>query len=140
MDLLDFFRGRLPWSKLARFLRQLPAGSRYQAAIDLDFDVAEHQYRLSKILEPDDAAQVTPQAPEVSSSAGHDLSVQTLMVIADLIQQLQITLIAVNMVEGTPPKPSPLPRPVSALEVVRARNEADQEINEVDSALADMGF
>ncbi|WP_329405399.1 hypothetical protein OG563_26415 [Nocardia vinacea] len=141
MDLLDFFRGHLPWAKLGRFLKQLPAGSRYQAAMELDFDVAEHQYSLEKAEAAANSDEpVAPPTLEASSSAGHDLTVQVLMTIADLIQQLQTTLIAVNMTEGKPPTPALLPRPVSALQVVRARNDSEAEVDEVDNALALLGF
>ncbi|MFI8976919.1 hypothetical protein ACIGO9_28835 [Nocardia asteroides] len=133
MDLLDFFRGVLPWSKLARFLKSLPPGSRYEAAMAMDFDVAEYQFAATQSAKSDGAKSPDPR----TSSAGHDLQVQTLMTIADLIQQLQVTLIAVNLPEGKqPPKLRLLPRPVSALDVVRARHAK----SEVDSALADLGL
>ncbi|RDI65764.1 hypothetical protein [Nocardia pseudobrasiliensis] len=123
MDLLDFFRGSLPWTKLWRFLAQVPDGSRYRASQAMDLDLAEH------ILEVEDetggvAAQSADEGPILRSSAGYDLNVQVLMTIADLIQQLNATLIAVNLPpDKSPPKIHPLPRPVSAVEVVRARRE-----------------
>ncbi|WP_109523666.1 MULTISPECIES: hypothetical protein [Nocardia] len=141
MDLLDFFRGHLPWSKLGRFLKQLPAGSRYQADIEMDFDVAER--RFAEEREAAEKAGDTVESPklEPSSSAGHDLQVQMLMMIADYIQQLQLTLIGVNLPEGkTLPKPQYIPRPVPAIEVVRARHTAADDDAQVDVALAEMGF
>ncbi|MGS2809392.1 hypothetical protein [Nocardia sp. MW-W600-9] len=130
----------MPWAKLARFLRQLPAGSRYQAAIDADFDIAEYTYARQQ-LDAEDSPSEDESGPQVSTSAGYDLSVQTLMTIADLIQQLQATLIAVNLPEGkTPPKPRFLPRPVTALDVVRARHAVDEETDQVGDALSAFGF
>ncbi|MFD3463761.1 hypothetical protein ACFWVM_28940 [Nocardia fluminea] len=141
MDLLDFFRGEFPWAKLARFLRQLPPGSRYQAAIDADFDIAEYTYARQQLDADGDGRDEGESGPQVSTSAGYDLSVQTLMTIADLIQQLQATLVAVNLPEGkAPPKPRFLPRPVTALDVVRARHAVDEEVDQVGDALSAFGF
>lgn len=99
----------------------------------MDYDVAEYQFATTQ----SDSSQVGKPSDPRTSSAGHDLHVQTLMTIADLIQQLQLTLIAVNLPEGKqPPKLRLLPRPVSALDVVRSRHAKA----EVDTALADLGL
>lgn len=76
----------------------------------------------------------------MSSSAGYDLTVSTLMTIADLISSLQTTLVAVNTVDGKVPKPRFLPRPVSALDVVRARNTTSDDEDSVTDALGAFGF
>ena len=73
----------------------------------------------------------------VRSSHGHDQSVQLLTALCDLVQQLTVTTIGVNLPAGkSAPRLKPMPRPISAVEVERARRERD----EVDSAMSDLGF
>ncbi|MFC9995754.1 hypothetical protein [Nocardia sp. NPDC127526] len=138
MDLLSFFRGELPWAKLARFLRQLPDGSRYRASQAMDMDLAEH---LVKLEEAEEAQRLTAPAedadPIMRSSAGYDLSAHLLLTICDRLQILNATLIAVNLPPGKhPPQPEPMPRPVSAADVLRARHERDR----AQDAMSAFGF
>ena len=71
------------------------------------------------------------------SSAGHTQEVSLLMNLSDQIQQLNSTLIAVNLPKGKrPPKVHPLPRPIGALEMKRAK-AAEQA---VDEALSQFGI
>lgn len=132
-------RGRYPWPKLFRFLSRLPTGSHYRAALDLDEDMARRILDAEAIRE---AAGITDsdddsQLPRLSSSAGYTHETYLLMMLNEHIQQLNSTLIAVNLPKGKkPPRVKPLPRPVSALDRERAR----REMHEVHEAMAEMGF
>lgn len=82
--------------------------------------------------------QDTPEeAPlEVRSAAGHTAEISLMMTLCELIQQLNSTLIAVNLPKGKrAPRVRPMPRPVSALEVLRRRHEATQVDSVVDQLL-----
>lgn len=69
------------------------------------------------------------------SPAGYTLEVNLLMTVCDLIQQLNSTLIGVNLPKGKrPPKVHPMPRAVTALDVLRRRSEAQ----EVDTAVTNL--
>lgn len=138
MDLLSFFRGELPWAKLARFLRQLPDGSRYRASQALDMDLAEHLVQLDDAEEERRLTAGSDDAdPLMRSSAGYDLNAHLLLTIADRLQILNTTLIAVNLPPGkNPPQPEPMPRPVSAVDVLRARQERER----AKGAMSAFGF
>ncbi|PBC38466.1 hypothetical protein CJ179_38330 [Rhodococcus sp. ACS1] len=134
MDLLDFFRGVYPWPKLYRILSRLPEGSEYRADQALDTELAEEYYAVWAATQgPDQGKDGEDKKPQLRSSSGYSMQIQVLMAIADLIQQLNSTLIAVNLPKGKkPPKVRPMPRPVSAFDLVRARHEKD----EVDNLLS----
>ncbi|WP_280404962.1 hypothetical protein [Nocardia brasiliensis] len=75
--------------------------------------------------------------PKVSSSAGFSHEVYLLMMLCDYMQQLNATLIAVNLPKGKkPPKFRPVPRPVSAVDRERAKREKEV----VEDTLAELGF
>ncbi|WP_433662444.1 hypothetical protein ACQPW1_10000 [Nocardia sp. CA-128927] len=136
MDLLDFFRGELPWAKLIRFLRQLPDGSRYRAAQALDPGLAEHLLWLEE-NEPEGESPSSTKTLGPTSSAGYDLTARLLLTIGDLIQQNTATMVAINLPpKAQAPKVEPLPRPVSALDVLRAGRERDN----LAVAMAELGF
>ena len=97
--------------------------------------IAAEEEREAAMQEPSEVDD--KQIPEMRTSAGYDLHAQLLTLIGDLIQQLNTTLIAVNLPKGkSPPKVHSLPRPVSAFEVEKARREFEA----VDDTLRDLGF
>ncbi|RBO87962.1 hypothetical protein [Nocardia puris] len=113
----------------------MPPGSRYRAAQDSDQRLAA---RLAD-LEPPSAA-TSPEddgIPVITSSAGYTTEVHVLLALCDLVQQLNATLIAINLPKGKqPPKVRPMPRPVTAIE----RERAQRERSAVDETLADLGL
>ncbi len=91
-------------------------------------DLAEHLVRLEEANEAQQAGATSEDAdPVMRSSAGYDLNAHLLLTIADLLQNLNTTLIAVNLPPGkTPPRPEPMPRPVSAVDVIHSRRERER--------------
>ncbi|MDE8648075.1 hypothetical protein PXH69_24150 [Rhodococcus qingshengii] len=141
MDLHDFFRGKLPWGKLYRLLGELPEGSHYRAAQLLDENIAKkllaRELAQKKLASADDEKNEEKERAEIKarSSAGHSPEISLMMTLCELIQQLNATLIAVNLPKGKkPPRVRPMPRPVSALEVLRAKHEK----NKVDSVVGQL--
>lgn len=53
-DLLDWFRGRRPWPQLHRYLRRMPEGCRYHAALLADEDLAARQIEQDQDRDDDD--------------------------------------------------------------------------------------
>lgn len=137
LDLLDFFRGIHPWTKLYRILAKLPQGSWYRADLDLDPDLAKRLFDIEEQQRARNGGDSRVEEPrnQVRSSAGHDMTASLLMTVCDLLQQQTQTLIGVNLPKGKrPPKIHPMPRPISKLEVMRREREEDS-VNEALSAL-----
>lgn len=141
MDLLDFVRGVHSWPKLYRLLSRLPEGSHLRADQLLDEKLAKHllkedlrrEHLLRSAGKLDNSETEDPLA--VRTSAGHTTEISLMMTLCELIQQLNSTLIAVNLPKGKrPPRVRPMPRPVSAYEVLRRRHEAEQ----VDSVVGQL--
>ncbi|MGW4240905.1 hypothetical protein [Nocardia sp. NPDC004722] len=93
----------------------------------MDMDLAEDWLRAEDEAEARrQSAPVEDADPVMRSSAGYDLTTHLLLTIADRLQILNATLIAVNLPPGkNPPQPEPMPRPVSAVDVLRARQERE---------------
>lgn len=71
------------------------------------------------------------------SSAGHTPEISLMMTLCELIQQLNSTLIAVNLPKGKrPPRVQRMPRPVSALDVLRRVHEDAQVSSALDQLLS----
>ncbi|QDF15389.1 tail assembly chaperone [Gordonia phage Mollymur] len=144
LDLLDFFRGELPWPKLYRLLRKLPPGSRYKSALAqnmelaqllLDMEDKESEDKWAADLLADDEEEKPEEELSPTSAIGHTAEVELLMKIADWLQTLNSTLIGVNMPKGKrPPRVRPHPRPVSAIQVLRREREK-AEVRNVLSGL-----
>lgn len=141
MDLLDFVRGVHPWPKLYRLLGRLPEGSHYRADQLLDERLAkkllkeEIERKKQTVGRVDDETDEPPL--EVRSSAGYTAEISLMMTLCELIQQLNSTLIAVNLPKGKrAPRIRPMPRPVSALDVLRRQYEEAQVSSVVDQLIA----
>ncbi|MBM4575300.1 hypothetical protein GS415_00745 [Rhodococcus hoagii] len=142
MDLLDFVRGVHPWAKMYRLIEKLPEGSHYRAQELLDQRLAakllkaELQQQAGKPATPSREEEPEEKKPlKARSSVGHTPEISLMMTLCELIQQLNSTLIAVNLPKGKkPPRVRPMPRPVSALDVLRAEHEKAQ----VDSVVSQL--
>ncbi|MEV2222759.1 hypothetical protein AB0E01_23115 [Nocardia vinacea] len=141
MDLLDFFREVHPWPKLYRFLKRLPPGAHYKADLEMDEELAKRIVDIEEAtrnrFEDDDDDRSPDDIPDISSSANHTLEVHLLMAVCDYLQQLNSTLIAVNLPAGkSPPKVKPIERPVSAVD----REKFLREKLAVEETLAELGL
>lgn len=77
---------------------------------------------LNSLEDEDDNHVLRPR-----TSAGHSAEISLMMTLCELIQQLNSTLIGVNLPKGKrPPRVRPMPRPVSALDVARQQHEESQ--------------
>lgn len=122
VDLLDFIRGVHPWGKLLRLAGQLPASSRYQAAL-ADDDDAVREY-LSVVGEDHDERVRSGEIPRrPRTMAGWSEELAGIADMVDAVNQLHATLSQVNSKSGTRPKVARYPRPVLAVD--RARRERD---------------
>lgn len=108
MDLLDYFRGRRPWRQLLRFLRGMPAHSHYMAAL------ADDEATARRIA----AARGRP-AP--MTMAGYDPMIARLDTVIDV-------LVAAHSTGSTPPR---MPRPVTAMDRLAARDAWDRHRDRV---------
>lgn len=125
-DLLDWFRGRRPWTQLARLLARMPEGSRYQAAVLDDEDLA-----LARIqAEDDDPPPRSGRPPLVGETQDRML----LRAIASQLLRIEHAVYAsqVGKKAGRPPRA--LPGPQTAEERVRERL-ADQDVEEIFDAV-----
>ena len=141
---MDFFRGAHPWPKLYRLLYALPPGSHYRNDQLQDEDLANHLFAQEVAAER--LADLEPESDEkpdeslkTRSSVGHTMEVSLMMTMCELIQQLNSTLIAVNLPKGKkPPKVRPMPRPVGRLDVLREQRERDQVSIALDALFSDL--
>lgn len=124
LDILDFFRGRLPWGKLLRLVERLPTASEYR-------NLALKDRGLAEMLLAEEA-----QDPEYHRLDEGELDLpftdetptyQQLRNVTDLLRQL-IYVTAANA-KAQPPEPSP--RPETALD--KLRHEVAQDT--LDDAL-----
>jgi len=100
VDLLDYFRGRRPWRQLLRFLAGMPAHSRYMAALADDEATARR------------VAADRTRRPAPMTMAGYDPMIARLDTVIDV-------LVAAHSTGSTPPR---MPRPVTALDRLAARD------------------
>lgn len=117
LDLVDFFRGRHSWGKLARLLAQLRAGTHYWAALVDDDEAAEAAIAANpKLAEEKESRQMPPDLEDLS------LDNQLLMGISDLLGSLLDGVAA--LAGDTSHTTQPMPRPSTALQ--RARDKRVQ--------------
>lgn len=110
IDILDYFRGARPWSQMRRLIAQLPAHSRYKAAIHDDDDFA-------RIV----LAQRGDKEPGAPTMAGYTPVVQAVHDLTDWVKSLYALTVAVHT-NGSAPKLPPTPRPRTAFDrVARGR-------------------
>lgn len=129
LDILDFFRGILPWGKLHRMLGRLPQGSQYWAA-RADDDEAADQY-----LDTEDAKK--PRKPQQPPALGEmNYANQVLTHMANLLTSMGGKL---DVLGGAKPdRMTLLPHAVTALDRAKRRRAlaaADDLIEEVKDAM-----
>lgn len=93
------------------FKDRLPRGSQFKAALLMDPDLAQ---RMFETEQEDPEASLTPVDPTPEE---YTLQAHLLLAIADKLSGLQSAVIAAAGVE--PPRPDPMPRPVTALDDLR---------------------
>ncbi|WP_405164721.1 hypothetical protein OG203_06280 [Nocardia sp. NBC_01499] len=104
------------------FKDRLPTGSHYRSALLMDRELAEEHLEAEETLGEDDVEE----APSGPRPEGYTLDTYLLMAIIDALQGVQATIIAAAGAD--PPAVRPLPRPMSALEIVREdRREASMQ-------------
>lgn len=72
-DLLDWFRGRRPWPQLDRYLRRMPEGCRYHAALLADEDLAARQIEQEQDTPDDEDGDGSRRPPLVGETQGLSL-------------------------------------------------------------------
>lgn len=110
MDLLDFFRGRYSWRKLANLIRRLPPSSLTTEAMANDEELAEQ-------LRP-------PEGRGLPRLSEYTAEVARLDVLADRLGEL--ISVVVQVVGGKAPRIKPAPRPETAFDRVLRRRTEDR--------------
>lgn len=108
--MLDFFRGELSADAVLDLLEHLPSSSAYHCAVAEDEDLAR------QILESGEEPPAKPRSPRLTEW-GPD--VQVMAEVRDLLASL--LAVTVKAHGGKPPKPTPYPRPETALQRVKRR-------------------
>lgn len=101
-------------------LRQLPRTSRYQAALHNDDERAQFLLDAGLLNEDDSSAPYHPPLESWTQEA------ELLAAIVDLLQYQRADTGSINSKNHKWKKPKPTPRPESAVERVRRRNERQQ--------------
>lgn len=127
LDLLDFFRRRHSWRKLASILDRLPRDSHFRKAISDDEEWAE------KALadEERNADRVAP-APSIPLTE-YTREVELLTLTVELLQAVNSNIRAAAH-DPHPPAVRPMPRPRTALDAAR---EAARE-SRIDALIAEV--
>ncbi|WP_019932340.1 hypothetical protein [Nocardia sp. BMG111209] len=100
------------------FKDRLPTGSHFRSALLMDLELAEERLDLEDAHGDDDL----DEAPTGPRPEGYTLDTYMLMAIIDALHGVQATIIAAAGAD--PPAVRPLPRPVSAVEIVREERRA----------------
>ncbi|WP_330185004.1 hypothetical protein OHB26_16315 [Nocardia sp. NBC_01503] len=100
------------------FKDRLPTGSHYRSAVLMDYELAEERLDAEEQLGEDHEEDV-PSGPRPE---GYTLDTYMLMAIIDALNGVQATIIAAA--GSDPPTVRPLPRPLSAVEIVREERRA----------------
>lgn len=125
-DLLAWFRGVRPWPQLLRLVDRLPEGSRFQAAVVDDEDLARE--RVQAGAEPPAGKALPPLEGETQDRALLRMVVSLLMRVEHAVYAA-----AAGKKAGSPPRP--LPFPETAEDRVREAI-ADDEINDLLDTVA----
>lgn len=112
LDLIDFFRGRYSWRKLANLVRQLPSSSRTTEAMANDDELADS---LGDQPAGDSSPRISEYTPEVAR----------LDVLVDRMSELISATIQVA--GGKAPRVKPAKRPETAFSRAQKRR-TDQRI------------
>lgn len=124
LDLLDFFRGRHSWRKLAAMIVQLPSSSRTAEAMANDDEMAE---KIAGQKYRDTGPRLSEYTPVVAR----------LDVLADRIAELIALTVQVNNKNGKAPRVRPARRPETAItraERRRAQRKYNALVDEVTAA------
>ena len=117
IDILDFFRGELPFAKLERLAARLPPHGHYKAALadDEAVDWVAMQERVGE--------------PPPPTLLGWSPDYQMLVATVEALRSLIAVTVAVNSEDGQVEQPTPIPRPVTAADRAanRARDTARQD-------------
>lgn len=116
LDLLDWFRGVRPWSKLYRLIDRLPRDSRYKAALAMDPEYARVAARRMADAGVAEEPAMTP--------LGWSREVELLTSLLEAI--LHVRSAVVGGYAKNPPKVKPLPRPRTALQEAMWELERDE--------------
>lgn len=129
LDLLDFFRGVLPWGKLARLILRLPWYSDYKRALEDDLEFWTDYY--AGVEDANDLAQSGGGRPSLT---GWDEYRELAADLKDQISQQTISLLGPHVPRGKPrPKFKPVPRPKPARVVaLEARQQALDDAMEAE--------
>lgn len=122
LDLLDFFRGRYSWRKLATLIRQLPSWSRFTEAMANDDELAES---LPEVKASDTGPRVSEYTPEVAR----------LDLLVDRISEL--IAVSIQVAGGKAPRIRPAKRPETAFsraEKQRRDRRIESLIQEVEAS------
>jgi hypothetical protein len=112
LDLLDFFRGKHSWRKLANLLERLPMSSAFREAMLDDPEVAEELAKQPEAKEPG--------RPRLSEFDTHTA------LLTDILDRLGDVFAAVIVTSGgRQPKVKPAPRPLTG--VARFREQAARQ-------------
>lgn len=121
LDLLDFFRGELPWGKLARLILRLPWYSDYKRALEEDEEFWTEYFQ--RVEDPEELAQSGGERPSLT---GWDEYRELAAELKDQIAMQTIALLGPHVQKGKPrPKFKPVPRPKPArVRALEARQDA----------------
>ncbi|MEU2033579.1 hypothetical protein [Nocardia amamiensis] len=102
------------WRTVWAFKDRLPHGSQYRSALAMDRELAE---QMSAAEDEDLDLYEADEEPAGPTPEGYTIDSYLLLSIIDALQGVQVAVIAAA--GGDPPQIKPMPRPVSALELVR---------------------
>ncbi|MBH0775026.1 hypothetical protein [Nocardia bovistercoris] len=121
------------WRTIWAFKDRLPHGSQYRSALAMDRELAEQilaaeqaEVDLDLYEETDESAGPTPE--------GYTVDSYLLLSIIDALQGVQVAVIAAA--GGDPPTITPMPRPVSAVDLARDRRRDESLRNLIDQFTA----
>ena len=125
IDVLDFFRGRLPWGKFFRLVELLPTASHYRDKLLRDEELAA---ALEDVVVDDDCGEV-------------DLPFHQETVVVGLLRDLRDRLDVLTWVQGGSSKnpPAPGPRPRTAVDRIGERRQEAEFLAVLDE-VADGGW
>ncbi|MBF6356524.1 hypothetical protein IU449_18570 [Nocardia higoensis] len=104
------------WRTIWAFKDRLPHGSQYRSALATDRELAE-QMVAAEEAEAELDLYEEPDRPTGPTPEGYTIDSYLLLSIIDALQGVQVAVIAAA--GGDPPAVTPMPRPVTAAELVR---------------------
>ncbi|MGK9270499.1 hypothetical protein KXR83_05800 [Williamsia muralis] len=138
VDLLDFFRGVLPWEKLDRLLPQLPWQSQFKKAMENDPEQARKYAEQFTDLEQFDSQEASTAGPSIFDwDEWRELSAD----ISDKISEQIVAALLPHIPKGkSRPKVKPVRRPKTARQkAVAARKRALEQIEQSEIEAAFLG-